>query len=162
MEMKSQPNRTEKPVVEIRLAQPADLDAVVYLLGQQLREHRIDTGAAQIRSVIERILADTRLGFVLVATGRDGKPVGVAFGTSILGVEHGGISGWIEELYVLPEFRDKGIGSRMIGEFIRVATELGWRAIDIEVDAGHERVESLYGRNDFQPVPRKRFCRKLV
>jgi GNAT superfamily N-acetyltransferase len=158
----SQTDISEKSVVEIRLARSADLDGVVYLLGQQLREHQIDTDAAQIRSVIARILADSQMGFVLVATARDKKPVGVAFGTAILGVEHGGTSGWIEELYVLPEFRNGGTGSRMIAEFIRVATELGWRAIDIEVDAGHERVESLYGRNDFQPVPRKRFCRKLI
>jgi GNAT superfamily N-acetyltransferase len=159
--MKSKPVATKKPIAEVRLAQPRDLDAVVYLLGQQLREHSIDTGTAQIRSVMERILVDTRLGFVLVATTPDGKPVGVAFGTSILGVEHGGTSGWIEELYVVPKFRGRGIGSYMVTEFIRVATGLGWRAIDIEVDAGHRRVESLYGRHDFRPIPRKRFCMKL-
>jgi len=159
--MKSKPLKTDRSLAKIRLAQPSDLDAVVYLLGRQLCEHRIDTASEQIKSVIERILVDTRLGFVLVAAGPDGKPIGVAFGTSILGIEHGGTSGWIEELYVLPEFRERGIGSQMITEFIRVAARLGWRAIDIEVDVDHRRVESLYGRHGFQPVPRGRFCRKL-
>ena len=150
-----------KPVTEIRLALPGEIDAVVYLLGRQLREHQLDTGLDQIRSVIERIMADTRLGFVLVATGPGGSLVGVAFGTSFLGIEHGGVSGWIEELYVLPEFREKGFGALLVTEFIRNATGLGWRAIDLEVDADHQRSVSLYERYDFQPVARTRFCRKF-
>jgi len=149
------------PAAEIHLASPNDLDAIVDLIGRQLREHQIDTGLDEIRSVMERILADPRFGFVLIARGQGGQVLGVALGTAFLGIEHGGISGWIEELYVLPEFRDQGVGTQLVAEFIRTATGLGWRAIDIEVDVSHRRVESLYGRHGFQPVARARFCRKL-
>lgn len=148
-------------ISEIRLARTDDLSAVVELLGQQLREHEIHTGLDQIRGVIENVLRDSRWGFVLIAIGREVNPVGVAFGTSILGIEHGGISGWIEELYVLPRFRGQGVGSLLIDEFIRVAHTRGWRVIDLEVDSGHSRVASLYARHEFEPVARTRFCRKL-
>jgi GNAT superfamily N-acetyltransferase len=149
------------PAYEIHPAKPDELDAIVDLLGRQLREHQIDTGLDEVRSVIERILTDPRFGFVLIARGQGGRAVGVALGAAFLGIEYGGVSGWIEELYVLPEFRDQGIGTRLVAEFISIATRLGWRAIDIEVDSGHRRVESLYGRHGFQPVTRARFCRKL-
>ena len=154
-------NTIEKLSTEIRLLQLNEIDAAVGLFGEQLREHGLDTDPGRVRSVIERIVADDRLGFVLVAAGRDGKPLGVALGCSFLGIEYGGPSGWIEELYVLPEFRGKGIGSLLVAEFIRVATGLGWRAIDVEVDTDHRRAVSLYQRHGFQPLARSRFGRML-
>jgi GNAT superfamily N-acetyltransferase len=41
-------------------------------------------------------------------------------------LEHGGVSGWLEELYVLPQWRGRGIGSRLVGEVIAHARELGY------------------------------------
>lgn len=143
------------------MLQLKEIDAAVELFGEQLREHQMDTSSGRVRSVTEQIVKDTRLGFVLVAIGRNGRPVGVALGCAFLGVEHGGTSGWIEQLYVLPEFREKGIRSLLVAEFIRVANGLGWRAIDLEVDSGHRRAESLYERRGFQPLARSRFCQTL-
>jgi GNAT superfamily N-acetyltransferase len=81
-----------------------------------------------------------------VASAVDGNPVGVAYASCLLSLEHGGFSGWLEELYVLPEWRGRGIGSCLIAEVITRAKELGWRAIDLEVDVGHQRAISLYTR----------------
>lgn len=157
--MKSNP--IEEQLTEIRLLQLNEIDAVVELFGAQLREHRLNPDLGQVRSVIEHIVADTRQGFVLVAAGCDGKLLGVALGCSFLGIEYGGPSGWIEELYVLPEFRGKGTGSLLVAEFIRVASRLGWHAIDVEVDADHRRAVSLHQRHGFQPLARSRFGRIL-
>jgi hypothetical protein len=49
-----------------------------------------------------------------------------------------------------------GIGSCLISEVIRHAKELGWRAIDLEVDASHQRAISLYLRHQFRLHSRSR------
>lgn len=146
---------------EVRLLKTEEIDAAVDLLGRQLREHGVKTDLGKVRSVIEQIVEDDRLGFVMLALEKDETPVGVARGCAFLGVEHGGTSGWIEELYVLPEFRQRGIGSLLIAEFIRVASGLGWRTIDLEIETGHQRAASLYERHGFTQLDRSRLSRKL-
>jgi ribosomal protein S18 acetylase RimI-like enzyme len=153
------PNPTQK--FEVRLLKIEEIDAAVDLLGRQLREHAVKTDLGKVRSVIERIVKDDRLGFVLVALEKNQRPVGIALGCVFLGVEHGGTSGWIEELYVLPEFQERGIGSLLVAEFIRVASALGWRAIDLEIDSAHRRAVSLYERHGFTQLDRSRLSRRL-
>jgi len=153
------PNPTQK--FQLRLLKIEEVDAAVDLLGRQLGEHGVKTDLGKVRSVIERIVKDDRLGFVLVALEKNQRPVGIALGCAFLGIEHGGTSGWIEELYVLPEFRERGIGSLLVAEFIRVASALGWRAIDLEIDSGHRRAVSLYERHGFTQLDRLRLSRKL-
>jgi GNAT superfamily N-acetyltransferase len=153
------PNPAQK--FQARLLQIEEIDAAVDLLGRQLREHGVKTDLGKVRSVIERIVKDDRLGFVLVALEKNQRPVGIALGCAFLGVEHGGTSGWIEELYVLPEFQARGIGSLLVAEFIRVASALGWRAIDLEIDSGHRRAASLYERHGFTQLDRSRLGRTL-
>lgn len=150
-----------KPDQEIRLLKTQEIEAAVDLIASQLREHQLTASPDEIRSVIERIVRDDQLGFVLVAIGKSKKPVGIALGSAFLGVEHGGKSGWLEEFYVHPEFRGHGVGSRLLAEFVRIAKESGWRAIDLEVNTSHRRVMSLYKRHGFTTVDRSRFCRTL-
>jgi GNAT superfamily N-acetyltransferase len=137
------------------------LDAVVALFEAQLREHAITTPRDDLRGAIQQVIADQRYGFMLAATAPDGRPIGVAYASSLLSLEHGGVSGWLEELYVLPQWRGQGIGSRLIEEVVIHARKLGWRALDLEVDAAHQRAVLLYVRHQFQPHSRSRFYRML-
>jgi ribosomal protein S18 acetylase RimI-like enzyme len=145
----------------ITLVDAETLDVVIDLLEAQLREHEITTSRDDLRAVAETVIADRRHGFLVVARAPDGSPIGVAYASSLLSLEHGGVSGWIEELYVLPQWRGKGIGSRLIAEVIARAKESGWRALDLEVEASHQRAISLYARHQFQPHSRSRFYRIL-
>jgi len=145
----------------ISLVDTRTLDAVIGLFEAQLQEHGITTSSDDLRKVAQTIIADRRYGFMLVARAPDGNPIGVAYASSLLSLEHGGVSGWVEELYVLPDWRGRGIGSRLIAEVIARARELGWRALDLEVDASHKRAISLYTRHQFQPHARSRFYRVL-
>jgi ribosomal protein S18 acetylase RimI-like enzyme len=137
------------------------LDVVVALFEAQLREHAIKTSRDDLRWVIQQVTADQRYGFMLAATAPDGCPIGVAYASSLLSLEHGGVSGWLEELYVLPQWRGQGIGSRLIEEVVIHARKLGWRALDLEVDATHQRAVSLYTRYQFRSHSRRRFYRML-
>lgn len=139
----------------------AQIEATVELLCAQLSEHSLPSNLGEVRKVIATITSDERYGFILGATSPSGQVVGVALACAYLGVEHGGVSGWLEELYVLPAWRAKGLGSQLVAEVTRVARARHWRALDLEVTSDHQRVIPLYLRHGFEPRPRSRFYLKL-
>ena len=136
----------------------ATIETAVTLLQAQLREHDIETEAELLRDVVVRVQSDARGGFMLLA--HDGsEAVGIAFAAGHLSAEHGGTIGWLEELYVVPHVRGRGVGSAMLSEVIKRAQEASWRGVELEVVAGHERAVPLYRRLGFLPTPRARFTR---
>ncbi|MEO6969296.1 MAG: GNAT family N-acetyltransferase [Chthoniobacterales bacterium] len=137
-----------------------EIEAVAALFEMQLAEHEVQRSPAELRSGLQTLLAEPQQGFVLVAMSAR-KPAGVAYAARILSLEHGGWSGWLEELYVLPEWRGQGVGSALLAAVVAGASERGWAALDLEVDASHRRVIPLYARNRFRPVHRTRFVRDL-
>ena len=148
-------------LIDIGRADEQQVDSAVALFEAQLLEHKIDTAAADLRKAIQAAIAESRYGFILVALDDGGEPIGVAYAASLLSLEHGGISGWLEELYVLPKRRGQGIGSRLLEEVIAQAKKRGWRALDLEVDITHERAATLYLRHQYRPLSRSRFYRVL-
>jgi ribosomal protein S18 acetylase RimI-like enzyme len=148
-------------LVDIQLVDSQTLEPAIDLLESQMREHDIVISRADLLAATRQLIYDRRYGFMLIATTSTEGPIGVACASSLLSLEHGGISGWLEELYVLPKWRGQGVGSRLIAEVVALAKEAGWRAIDLEVEASHTRAVSLYIRHKFQPRSRSRFYRTL-
>ena len=142
----------------ISLAELKELDAVVGLLEAQLREHEIDTARHDLSAVAAAVMNDPRHGFILLAQAGP-RPVGLAYAAAHLSAEHGGLVGWLEELYVVPDSRGSGVGSALLREVLARAAQLGWRGVELEVVAGHERAVPLYLRHGFTAVDRARFSR---
>lgn len=145
----------------IRPATGADADAVTTLLVAQLREHRLDTPKEALRQTVVRILDRPRHGRLLVATDA-ARVVGVAACSFAWPFEHAGRSLWLEELYVVPEWRGRGVGTTLLAAVHRLADEVGAVAIDLEVDVEHERAAHLYARAGFSPLPRAHWVRRIA
>jgi GNAT superfamily N-acetyltransferase len=146
--------------LDIRGALAADAEIVTRLLAEQLAEHAIGTPADAIRNAVEGALCDDGRALVLLAERR-GQAVGVAYVSFTWALEHGGKSAWLEELYVVPDERNRGIGTAMLGAVIDKAAAAGAAAVDLEVDSGHTRAARLYERTGFAPLPRARWVRRL-
>ena len=146
--------------ISIHSLEETELAPLVSLFEAQLREHHIASSPEALTAVLHTLSVHPEYGFLLIASHHD-TPVGVAYAACILSVEHGGWSGWLEEFYVLPEWRSQGVGSSLLAAVIAAAAQRGWPALDIEVDSAHQRVLSLYARSGFQPVSRTRFVRRL-
>jgi [ribosomal protein S18]-alanine N-acetyltransferase len=136
----------------------SDVGTAVALLTAQLDEHDIGVAAERLRAVVETVATDQRHGFMLLASVA-GRAVGIAYAAAHLSAEHGGLIGWLEELYVVPECRGRGVGSLLLAEVIARAQQLHWCGVELEVVAGHERAAALYLREGFVPVPRARYSR---
>ncbi|WP_041285935.1 GNAT family N-acetyltransferase [Desulfomonile tiedjei] len=130
------------------------------LLCAQIREHRIQHDAQSISKVVARILSDERFGFFLLAR-IDGQVIGIAYLATILSIEHAGPVGWLEEIYVSPEHRNKGVGRELLSKLLEHARELGIAAIDLEVDSEHQAAESLYAGFGFRRLSRSRWVKTL-
>ena len=80
----------------------------------------------------------------------DGKNAGYALLSRSYSPEAGGIVIWIEELYVLPEYRSMGVGSRF---FAFLEKELPAARYRLEVEPDNDRARRLYGRQGYESLP---------
>jgi GNAT superfamily N-acetyltransferase len=74
----------------------------------------------------------------------DGSTIGyvaMCFGYSI---EFGGRDAFVDEMFILAEFRGKGIGRKVLEAVRSRAKALGVKALHLEVDRGNERAINLY------------------
>ena len=101
------------PSVIIRRAGPEHGADIRRLLAVQLAEHGIGIGVDELRKAIDGVIDVPKRGFFLVAL-RDDACIGVAYVSFIWALEHGGHAGWLEELYVVPEHRQGGVGTRLL------------------------------------------------
>jgi GNAT superfamily N-acetyltransferase len=137
-----------------------DVPAAVALLVAQLREHSIPTDPAHVESQLRGILAHPDQGIVLLAT-ESARPVGVAYVSFARPLEHRGEVAWLEELFVSPESRERGVGTRLLRGAIERADARGCVSVELEVKRGHERALNLYVREGFRDLERRHFARPL-
>jgi GNAT superfamily N-acetyltransferase len=146
--------------MDIRLATPTDRDATVALLVAQMREHDIPTPAARLAAAFDHVTADAARGVILLAWD-GGRAIGVAALSYVFPIEVGARIGFLEELYVEPSARERGVGTALLNAALEAATAAGAVAVDLEIVTGHERVERLYARFGFKRVPRTHWSRAL-
>jgi ribosomal protein S18 acetylase RimI-like enzyme len=150
----------ENPI-EIERATEDDLKSTLDLLRDQFAEHQIELSEGDLRKAVLEVLQNDRLGFVLIA--REAKrAIGAACISFAWTLEHGGKSAWLDELYVLPAYRRRGVGTALLREVIGVAGEMGCAAIDLEVEHNHRQAERLYQREGFEVLDRRRWVKKTI
>jgi GNAT superfamily N-acetyltransferase len=126
-----------------------------------MSEHEVAIERASLELAVRGVLEDSRRGAIVIALSEEEVMIGIACLSFLWTLEHGGASAWLDELYVLPEHRERGVGSLLLGHATGVARAAGCRAIDLEVERDHARVVSLYTRNGFLPHTRVRFVKTL-
>lgn len=144
----------------IERATASDASDLLRLLSVQLREHHVQLEDAGLARAIDGVLADPARGFFLLLE-RDGRRVGAAYVSYVWALEHGGHSAWLEELYVEPAHRAAGLGTELLRAVLAECEARGCAALDLEIDADHERVRSLYRRHGFHELPRRRLAKRL-
>lgn len=80
----------------------------------------------------------------------DGKNAGYALLSKSYSPEAGGTIIWIEELFVLPEFRSMGIGSRF---FAFLEAELPSARYRLEIEPDNDGAKKLYKRQGYKILP---------
>jgi GNAT superfamily N-acetyltransferase len=153
-------NITTTHLFSIGAARASDCRECAQLLVEQLAEQGVAASAEELSSVLEKVVVEGAAGFLIVARA-DHRIVGIAYVATILSAEHRGIVAWLEELYVTPAVRCRGIGTALLNAVIERARQMDIVAVDLEIDAAHSRAESLYRRSGFRRLNRSRWMRQL-
>lgn len=80
----------------------------------------------------------------------DEKPVGYIVLTLGFSFEFFGTDAFVDELYVLPDYRRRGFGLRAVQYLEAEANRLGVNAVHLEVDEGNNSAFELYRRMGFE------------
>jgi ribosomal protein S18 acetylase RimI-like enzyme len=131
-----------------RLATPADVDTLERLISAFHLEDGHPIDAAVLRRALQAVASDEPLLRVWMIT-RDTFPIGyvaLALGFSI---EVGGLDAFLDELYVLPEHRRRGIGHQAVTFVERESARLGVRRLCLEVETRNDKARKLYESFDY-------------
>jgi ribosomal protein S18 acetylase RimI-like enzyme len=93
-----------------------------------------------------------------------GKMVGVLMMNLLVSLEHAGEVGWIEELYVRPDYRRKALATKLLDTAMQWAQARGLRALDLELGEGSEpdAANHLYEKQGFHRIQRGRLHKRLA
>jgi GNAT superfamily N-acetyltransferase len=140
----------------------AEIAAVISLLEAQLDDHGLPRpkGPDGVANTVRGMLERPERGFIYIARDRS-RTVGVAYLSRTWTLERGGDSVWLEELYILPELRSRGLGQRLLLAAIDHARQLGCAGMELEVEQSHARAANLYRRLGFVELPRRRYTRVI-
>jgi len=142
--------KAHPPVTQLTLAKPDDLDRLTRLVSDFHAEHGIDQDAETRRAALAPLLDGSPHGAAyLIGPGR--APIGyiiVSFGWS---VEFGGMDGVVDELYIRPAVRGRGIGSEVLMSLPKALAGAGLKALHLEVKTEDERAHRFYRKLRFHP-----------
>lgn len=79
----------------------------------------------------------------------DGNPAGYTLLARHFSQEAGGEVIWIEELYLLPDFRGMGVGTKVFAQLFEKYPASAFR---LEIEPDNKRAAALYARLGFEPL----------
>jgi ribosomal-protein-alanine N-acetyltransferase len=129
--------------------------ATVRDIAEMLRLERSSSGAAhwsesQYRSLIE--VKDADISTLALVAEREANPAFAGF----LIARHVGAEWELDNIVVAPEARGKGIGRRILEEFLIRAHQTNSQAVFLEVRESNTSAISLYEKLGFHPTGRRK------
>ena len=133
----------------VRTLSPDDLDALLPLVAAFHRFEGIDMAPDTRRTTIAGLLSGPSMGEIW-GVYQDGGLIGymaLAFGYSI---EFTGRDAFIDEFFILPDRRGRGIGGRVVDRVGADLARRGFVALHLEVARDNDRAGRLYQAHGFQ------------
>jgi ribosomal protein S18 acetylase RimI-like enzyme len=131
----------------IRTAQPEDETAILNLLHHYCEEVNTPWSDDHLLAGLRPLLEQNNHGVVLVVE----DPTVIAY--SVLtwgwGIESGGQEALVDEMFVKREFRNQGIGERLLRKTLDQAKQQGVKVVFLETERENPRSRELYTRLGF-------------
>lgn len=132
----------------IHLARPQDAERLLPLVAAFHAELGLETSEADRLAGISPLLEGSPHGVVYLM-GPQRAPIGyvvICFGWS---VEFGGMDGFVDEIFVRPSVRGRGIGSEVLRQLAKALTQAGMRALHLEVRKDDTATRRFYEKLHF-------------
>lgn len=128
------PSRASRPEDCIGRATLQDGSRLVELMQEFHAESGYTLDQAQAAEAFSTLLTHPDLGAVWIAS-RDGTAAGYVVLTMRYSMDHGGLDGHVEDLFVRPAFRRQGVAAALLSELLAECRHR--RCGDIHVSVGH-------------------------
>jgi ribosomal protein S18 acetylase RimI-like enzyme len=99
-----------------------------------------------------------RIWFVM----RGAERIGYAALTLGFSIQHGGRDAFIDDLYLVPAARGRGIGQVVMAMIEHEARLLGVQVLHLEVEIANSRAAALYAARGFEASPRRLMSKRLA
>jgi GNAT superfamily N-acetyltransferase len=143
-----------------RIAGAGDIPQILPMMRDFYSFERLEFNEERSRRLLSTIFADERLGrVVLLHCGEElaGYMV-LGFGFSL---EFHGRTALLDELYVIPAYRGRGIGGAAAEHAAAICRDLGIRCLQLEADYFNDRAHEFYLRRGFRDHQRHLMTRWL-
>jgi GNAT superfamily N-acetyltransferase len=134
--------------VGFRPANPTDVEALLKLQVAYYADDGYPFVETEARACWERLLGQPDNGRAWVAE-HDGRLVGYSVLTFGYSLEYRGRDAFVDELYVAPEWRGRGLGREALSIIDAACAAAGVRALHLEVERNKETARGLYRRWGF-------------
>ncbi|MCX7559583.1 GNAT family N-acetyltransferase [Sulfitobacter sp. F26204] len=145
----------------LTLAKPEHLDKVATLCANFHAETGISQSDEIRRAALAPLLEGSPYGAIYLI-GPPRAAIGymvLCFGWSI---EFGGLDAILDELYIRPGVRGRGIATESLIALPRALAEGGLRAVHLEVDRENAAALKLYARAGFKPREKYMFMSRVL
>ncbi len=137
----------------LHLATADHLPQLLPLVAAFHAEDRVPQDDAGREAALRPLLEGSPHGAVYII-GPTRAPIGyviLSFGWSI---ELGGLDGFVDELYIRPAVRRRGIASEVLAALPKALASAGLKALHLEVDRENAPAQALYRKLGFTPRER--------
>ncbi len=145
----------------VRPATQEDVAALVLLMRDFYAESNHALDAQWAARSFEELLSDASLGAVWLAE-QDGTLVGHVVLTLRYTMEHGGLSGYIDDLYIKPEYRRAGAASMLLDALVKECHTRSVKSMQVEVGGDNVAALALYAKCGLQPATDGRLLASVV
>jgi ribosomal protein S18 acetylase RimI-like enzyme len=138
----------------MRRASVADLGDLLRLMHEFYEEAGFPLNLDRARAAFLPLLAPGELGQVWVADF-EGQVAGHLVFTFSYSMEYGGRTAFIEDLFVRPALRNRGVGRALVGQARTICERLGVRAMYLEVARSNGPAQAIYRAVGFDSTDRQ-------
>lgn len=140
---------TKPEAIRWRPVALADLPALTDMARDFYEHERLAFSVRRFRTAMRRLVEQPEHG-VAWMIARSGQNIGYVVVCHGYSIEYGGVTGFLDELYVAPEFRGHGVGTATLAFLRREAKRRRWVKLLLEVVRGNREAARLYLRQGFE------------
>jgi GNAT superfamily N-acetyltransferase len=133
---------------EMRRASANDIPLLAGLMAEFYAEAGYELDHARAKAAFAAILADERLGYVWIIQA-ERQDVGHLVLTLRFAMEYGGLIACLDDLYVKPGWRNRGLSTGALMEVRKFCESSGIRALTVEADPNNSPAQTVYRRIGF-------------
>ncbi|MDX2206508.1 MAG: GNAT family N-acetyltransferase [Gemmatimonadales bacterium] len=136
-------------MTKIRRAEAGDVPSLLPLIEEYWCFEAISGfESGRVAAQLARLLSDPRLGAGWISSG-DGVATGYLIAVYVFSLEHMGVTAEIDEFFVLPSQRGRGIGAELLGVAESEFRRVGCTNVSLQLSRHNDPARAFYRRHQY-------------